>query len=226
VFCCFNATYKITPCIFDIWMRLLRSVPESVLWLLDGNTLGKVNLRREAEARGIASDRLIFAPVLPLPEHLARHRQADLFLDTLPCNAHTTASDALWAGLPVMTCMGQTFAGRVASSLLRAINLPELITTSLEDYETLALKLATEADRLAGLKDKLVCNRLTTPLFDIARSTRQIEAAYSQMWEIWCSGQPPIAFVVGGDSVCADGGEMTTDRKQRRCEKQGGLPLQ
>jgi protein O-GlcNAc transferase len=203
VFCCFNASYKITPHFFEIWMRLLRSVPDSVLWLLDGNISSRVNLRREAEAHGVAPERLVFAAALPLAEHLARHRQADLFLDTLPCNAHTTASDALWAGLPVLTCAGQTFAGRVASSLLRAIGLPELITASLEEYEALALKLAAEPRQLAALKDKLARNRLTMPLFDIARFTPRIEAAYLRMWEIWCTGQSPSAFVVGGDALSA-----------------------
>lgn len=123
VFCCFNNGYKITPAFFDIWMRLLAALPDSVLWLLDANLWAKANLSREAAARGVMPERLIFAPRLPLPEHLARHRRADLFLDTLPYNAHTTASDALWAGLPLLTCAGNTFAGRVAGSLLRAIGL-------------------------------------------------------------------------------------------------------
>jgi protein O-GlcNAc transferase len=212
VFCCFNNTYKITPGLFDIWMRLLRTVPDSVLWLLDANASVKVNLRREAEVRGIAPERLIFAPRLPLAEHLARHRHADLFLDTLPVNAHTTASDALWAGLPVMTCTGRTFAGRVAGSLLRAIDLPELITASLAEYEALALTLATEPDRLTTLKGKLARNRLTTPLFDIGRLTRQIEAAYIRMWDIWCSGQSPIAFAVRPPLPAARGSAQHAER--------------
>ena len=135
VFCCFNNSYKITPRVFDCWMRILKKVEDSVLWLLDANAAATNNLRKEAVARGINSERLIFANRIPLAEHLARHRLANLFLDTLPCNAHTTASDALWAGLPVLTCLGETFAGRVAASLLHAIHLPELITTTLEEYE-------------------------------------------------------------------------------------------
>ena len=142
VFCSFNNSYKLTPAFFDIWMRLLLAAPGSVLWLLEANALVKDNLREEARQRGVDPDRLIFAPKLPSPEHLARHRLADLFLDTLPYNAHTTASDALWAGLPVLTCAGETFAGRVAGSLLHAVGLPELVTTSLEEYETLARKLS------------------------------------------------------------------------------------
>src|SRR5262249_30592757 len=140
VFCSFNNSYKIAPKIFELWMRLLRATPNSVLWLSQTNTIATANLRREAERHGVWSPRVIFAPKLAdNADHLARQRQADLFLDTLPYNAHTTASDALWVGLPVLTCLEETFAGRVAASLLRAIGLPELVTTSLEDYETLAL---------------------------------------------------------------------------------------
>ena len=142
VFCSFNNSYKITPEMFDVWMGLLKAVPGSVLWLLEGNRFAPANLRREAEARGVAAERLVFAPRMPLPEHLARHRVADLFLDTFPVNAHTTASDALWAGCPLLTLAGQTFVSRVAGSLLRAVGLPELITTSPEDYEAMALQLA------------------------------------------------------------------------------------
>ena len=181
VFCCFNNNYKITPHIFDIWMRLLKKVPRSVLWLLESNGESAANLRREAKARGIAAKRLVFAPKLPLPEHLARHRCADLFLDTLPVNAHTTTSDALWAGLPVLTCLGQAFAGRVAASLLSAIELPELITTNLADYEAKALHLAHHPDELHALRAKLAAHRLTTPLFDTERFARNLEAAYQRM---------------------------------------------
>jgi predicted O-linked N-acetylglucosamine transferase (SPINDLY family) len=191
VFCCFNASYKITPATFDGWMRLLRQVEGSVLWLLEDNATAARNLRQEAEARGVGGERLIFAPPLPLPAHLARQRAADLFLDTLPCNAHTTASDALWAGLPVLTCLGESFAGRVAASLLNAIELPELVTTSQEQYEALAIALATDAPRLAQLKAKLARNRLTTPLFDTPRFTRHLEAAYTQMYERYQAGLPP-----------------------------------
>ena len=143
VFCSFNGAYKITPAVFEIWMRLLKAVPESVLWLLSTNRLTEDNVRREAAARGVDPGRLVFCPPLHLPMHLARHRNADLFLDTLPVNAHTTASDALWAGLPVVTCVGDTFISRVAGSLLNTIGLPELVTFSLEEYEALALDLAT-----------------------------------------------------------------------------------
>jgi protein O-GlcNAc transferase len=196
VFCCFNNNYKINPTFFDIWMRLLRAVPDSVLWLYEANPLVKANLAREAEARGIAPERLVFASRLPQAEHLARHRLADLFLDTLPYNAHTTASDALWAGLPVLTCAGNTFAGRVAGSLLRAVGLDELITTSLEEYEALALHLARDAELLTGLRARLAQNRRSYPLFDTARYTRHLEAAFWQMSEIRRAGHPPIAFFV------------------------------
>ncbi len=197
VFCCFNNTYKITPRFFDIWMRLLKDVPGSVLWLLEANLAVKENLKREAEARGVDADRLVFAPRLLLPGHLARHRCADLFLDTLPVNAHTTTSDALWAGLPVLTCAGDTFAGRVAGSLLAAIGLPEMITTSLGEYEALALQLAQDPERLRGVREKLAKNRLTTPLFDIKRYVANLESAYETMWRIWQAGAPPRAFKVG-----------------------------
>ncbi|MGC2201804.1 MAG: glycosyltransferase, partial [Stellaceae bacterium] len=196
VFCCFNNTYKITPVIFDIWMRLLRAVPGSVLWLLDANPGAKANLASEAAARGIAPERVVFASRLPLPDHLARHRLADLFLDTLPYNAHTTASDALWAGLPVLTCAGKTFASRVAGSLLRTVGLRELITTSLDEYEALALRLARDAPLLARLRENLAENRPTSPLFDTARFTRNLEAAYRQMWELCLTGRSPAAFSV------------------------------
>src|SRR5580700_6898213 len=183
VFCCFNNPQKIMPEIFDIWMRLLRATEGSVLWLIAGNAKAAANLRLEAEKRGVAPERLIFAPKASVADHLARHRLADLCLDTLPYNAHTTASDALWAGLPVLTCLGETFAGRVAASLLNAIGLPELITTTPEAYETLAIELAANADRLAEIKHKLAKNRLTTPLFDTNLFTKHIEAAYAAMYE-------------------------------------------
>jgi len=196
VFCCFNSAFKITPEIFDVWMRLLAAKANSVLWLLGTNPTAEANLRREGERRGIASDRLIFAPRIPLTDHLARQQLADLFLDTLPYNAHTTASDALWAGLPVLTCLGETFAGRVAASLLKAVGLPELVTASLEEYEALGLKLAREPSFLGLIKAKLARNRDTYPLFDTARFTRHIEAAYTTMWERQQRGEPPEAFVV------------------------------
>ena len=196
VLCSFNNSYKISPGFFDIWMRLLRSVPGSVLWLLETNALVKGNLRSEAEKRGVDSGRLIFAPVVPSAEHLGRHRHADLFLDTLPCNAHTTASDALWAGLPVLTCGGGTFAGRVAGSLLTAIGLPELITESLEEYEQTALTLARDPQRLAALRQKLEINRDASALFDLPKLTGNFETAYERMWQTWLSGQTPAAFSI------------------------------
>jgi len=196
VLCSFNNSYKISPVVFDIWMRLLRSVPASVLWLLEANELAKDNLRSEAQKRGVDCSRLIFAPVVPSAEHLGRHRHADLFLDTLPCNAHTTASDALWAGLPVLTCSGETFAGRVAGSLLMAIGMPELVTGSLEEYEQLALALARDPQRLFALRRKLEINREAGALFDLPKLTGNIEAAYARMWQAWLSGQKPAAFSI------------------------------
>jgi predicted O-linked N-acetylglucosamine transferase (SPINDLY family) len=184
VFACHNHEYKIGPEIFDIWMRLLRTVEGSVLWLKSLNPAAMSNLWREAKARGVAPERLVFAPHVPRErDHLARLRLADLFVDTLPYNAHATACDALWAGLPVLTCLGDTFPGRVGASLLNAIGLPELVTTSLAEYEALALALAQDPGRLAALKAKLIRNRDTEPLFDTARFTRDLEAAYVEMAE-------------------------------------------
>jgi predicted O-linked N-acetylglucosamine transferase (SPINDLY family) len=177
-------------------MRLLQAVPGSVLWLLEVNELVKRNLRLEAGRRGVDPDRLVFAPVVPTAEHLARHRNADLFLDTLPCNAHTTASDALWAGLPVLTCTGATFAGRVAGSLLAAVGCPELVTASIEVYEQRALMLARDLRLLAGLRTTLQQNRDAASLFDLPRFTRNIETAYIRMWKTWCCGQSPTGFAV------------------------------
>ena len=191
VFCSFNNTYKIMPAVFDIWMRVLRRTPGSVLWLLEANAGAAANLRREAKAGGIEPERLVFAPRLPLAQHLARHGHADLFLDTWPYNAHTTASDALWAGLPVLTCAGETFASRVAGSLLTAIGLPELITHSLPEYEAAAMRLACDRTELAGLRRRLAKNRLTAPLFDSERFTRHLEKAYLMMWERYMSGEAP-----------------------------------
>jgi len=197
VFCCFNQSYKLNPTIFDVWMRLLKAVDGSVLWLREYNETALHNLRLEAERRGVAPERLVFAPPVPLiAEHLARHRQADLFLDTLPYNGHTTAADALWAGLPVVTCLGSAFAGRVAASLLQAVGLSELITASLEDYEALALKLARDPVLLASLKAKLARNRGTYPLFDTERFTRNLEAAYTTMWRRYQNAEPPASFAV------------------------------
>ena len=181
VFCSFNNNWKINPPLFDIWMRLLKSVPGSVLWLIEDNEEAVANLRRAAASRGVAEKRLVFAPRMASESHLARHRLANLFLDTLPYNAHTTASDALWTGVPLVTCCGEGFAGRVAASLLTAIGLAELITENLTDYENLALALARDPARLASLKQKLEQNRLTAPLFDTARFTSNLEAAYEKM---------------------------------------------
>jgi protein O-GlcNAc transferase len=183
VFCCFNNNFKIIPATFEGWMRILKAVEGSILWLLEDNSWVVKNLKKEAEKQGIAPDRLVFAERMPLPEHLARHRQANLFLDTLPYNAHTTTSDALWAGLPVLTLMGNSFASRVAASLLNAIGLPELITNTQEEYETLAVGLAQNPQKLADIKLKLVNSRLTTPLFDTQLFTKNLEAAYSKMYE-------------------------------------------
>lgn len=200
VFCCFNNLYKITPDLFDIWMRLLRTVEGSVLWLLEGNKTAVHNLRREAEKRAVSPDRLVFAPRMELADHLARHRQADLFLDTFYYNAHTTATDALWAGLPVLTCLGGTFAGRVAGSLLKAIGLPELITQSHEEYESLAIELASNAPRLAESRTKLKENRSTHPLFDTARFTRYLEEAYERMYARYQAGLSPENIDVVGSN--------------------------
>ena len=183
VFACFNSNYKITPDVFDVWVRLLKSVEGSVLWLYQENETAALNLRKEAKKRGLAPERLVFAPKMELSEHLARHKLADLFIDTLPCNAHTTASDALWAGLPILTCMGESFASRVAASLLNAIEMPELITGSLIEYEALAISLGNDPQRVQVLKQKLEQNKLTTPLFDSTLFTKDIENLYEQMWE-------------------------------------------
>jgi predicted O-linked N-acetylglucosamine transferase (SPINDLY family) len=196
VFCSFNNSYKITPEMFDAWMGLLKAVPGSVLWLLEGNGFAPAYLRREAEARGAAAERLAFASRCPLPEHLARHRLADLFLDTFPVNAHTTASDALWAGCPVLTLAGETFVSRVAGSLLHAMGLPELVAASLEDYRATALRLAKDADLLAHLRTRLEANRKTSSLFDAGRFAHDLEKAYATMWEIHASGEKPRAFAV------------------------------
>jgi protein O-GlcNAc transferase len=202
VFCCFNNSFKITPTMFDIWMRLLKDVSRSVLWLLESNAQMRANLQREAVARGINAERLIFAPILPQSDHLARQGRADLFLDTLPCNAHTTTSDALWAGLPVLTCMGDTFAGRVAGSLLRAIDLPEMVTNSLQAYEALALRLARSPSELSSLRCRLAANRLRSPLFDAPRYARNLEAAFERMMQIRLAGESPRSFVIRArDSV-------------------------
>ena len=197
VFAGYSETHKISPEIFDIWMRLLSEVPGSVLWLRSANAAAMNNLSREAKARGVVPERLIFAPRMPRAEdHLARLRLADLFLDTLPYNAHTTASDALWTGLPVLTCLGKAFPGRVAAGLLHAVGLPELVANSLSEYEALALRLAQDADWLSAIKTRLLGNRNSEPLFDTARFTRDLESAYSAMWKRQRMGLPPAAIAV------------------------------
>lgn len=196
VFCCFNNNHKILPELFDIWMRLLRQVDNSVLWLLQDNPAVVRNLSREASARGVSPERLVFARRCLPADHLARQRLADLFLDTLPYNAHTTCSDALWVGLPVVTALGGNFAGRVAASLLSALGVPELIAHTLDEYEALALNLARDRSALAAVRDKVLRNRDTHPLFDTIRFTRNLEAAYVTMWERYQRGAHPQTFSV------------------------------
>lgn len=191
VFCCFNNTWKLGPAEFSIWMRLLDAVPGSVLWLFRSNDRAEVNLRAEAERRGVDAARLVFAPNLPHADHLARLRHADLFLDTFAYNAHTTASDALWAGVPLVTRQGRSFAARVASSLLTAVDLPDLITQDEAGYEALALALARDPARLAELRNRLAANRTTAPLFDSRRFARAFESGLRQAWERWFDGLPP-----------------------------------
>ena len=196
VFCCFNAKFKITPSVFDVWMRLLKRFDRSVLWLMRGAAAAENNLRREASNLGVDPMRLVFAPWVPLSEHLARHRRADLFLDTMPYNAHTTASDALWSGLPVLTCEGRSFSSRVASSLLHALSLPELVTASLPEYERQASKLAEDRAMLKTLRTRLAQARATGPLFDTDRFRRNLEVIYEKILERNRAGRPPASFDV------------------------------
>ena len=196
VFCCFNSTYKILPQTFDGWMRILHAVEDSVLWLLDHHPLATQNLKKEAQARGIEPHRLVFGPRMPLADHLARHKLADLFIDTLPYNAHTTTSDALWAGLPVLSCMGKSFAARVAGSLLLAMDLPELITNTQADFESKAIEYAKDPVALQKIKLKLLENLPISPLFNAKLFTRHIEQAYRVMYARQQSGLPPAHFAV------------------------------
>jgi predicted O-linked N-acetylglucosamine transferase (SPINDLY family) len=198
VFCCFNNSYKITPHTFASWMRILQAVPASVLWLLGDNATAQRNLQSYAQAAGVDPSRLVFAPRMPLPEHLARHSAADLFLDTLSYNAHTTASDALWAGLPVLTQQGQSFAGRVAASLLHAVGLPELIVHTAQQYEDMAIALAQDPQGLSRIKAKLAAKRDTAPLFNTAQLTRHIEQAYAAMHARAQAGLAAQGFEVAG----------------------------
>ena len=217
VFCCFNNNFKITPEVFDCWMRILKRVDNSVIWLFEENTKATSNLRKEAEIRGVHPERLIFAKRMPLPDHLARHRLADLFLDTLPYNAHTTASDALWAGLPVLTRIGETFAGRVAASLLNAIGLTELITSTPQAYEALAIDLATNPEKLAAIKHKLAkivsqlpCSILKR-LHDISKQpTRQCTSVI----RLVCR---QIILLFRTESVGRDIGVIFCNRYRKRC---------
>ncbi len=196
VFCCLNNSHKLSPPMFESWMRLLKSVERSVLWLSAADDPTRQNLRREAERRGIAADRLVVTDRVSHADYMARQVLADLFLDTLPYNAHVTGSNALAAGLPILTCRGDTFAGRVGASLLYAVGLPELVTSNLEEYEALALKLATDRDLLRSIRRKLEANRATAPLFDTARLCRHLEAAYQIMWDRYGRGEPPASFSV------------------------------
>lgn len=196
IFCCFNNNNKITPTMFDSWMRILRQVDESVLWLYVSNKWAEGNLRMEAEKRGVNRERLVFAAKLPVEEHLNRVRHADLFLDTFPYNAGTTASDTLRMGVPLVTRAGNAFAGRYAASLLNILDLSELITHSADEYEKIALDLAINRDRLQGIKEKLNANIQTSPLFDSERFTRHIEKAYELMYERYRNDLEPDHLVV------------------------------
>ncbi|MBK4720925.1 tetratricopeptide repeat protein [Azospirillum sp. YIM DDC1] len=196
VFCAFNAPFKITPSLFGLWMRVLARVPGSVLWLQQPGRDGADNLRREAARRGVDPDRLVFAPHRPQAEHLARYRLADLFLDSFPYTGHTTVSDALWMGVPVVTRIGGTFASRVAAGLLNAAGLPETVTTSFDGYEALAAQLAGDPATLAAYRRRLEAARTTAPLFDSPRFTRHLERAYRTMWDRHAAGLPPTSFTV------------------------------
>ncbi|MBF0126701.1 MAG: tetratricopeptide repeat protein [Magnetococcales bacterium] len=192
VFCCFNQTYKLTPECFDLWCHLLREVPESVLWLAQPNPVARSNLRERAALRGVEPVRLIFAPRVPMARHLGRLSLADLALDTFPCTSHTTGRDALWSGVPLLTRMGDTFVSRVAGSLLHNVGLPELITSTWEAYRGVALELARHPDRLSNLRERLRANRLTHPLFDTERFTRDLERLYERMWRDHAAGKREI----------------------------------
>jgi predicted O-linked N-acetylglucosamine transferase (SPINDLY family) len=196
VFCTFNNTYKITPPVFDSWMRILQQTPHSVLWLYCKTPQTIANLQREAEARGVSANRLVFTGFAQMEVFLARLNMANLFLDSTPYNAGATCNDALWAGLPVLTCVGETYVGRMAGSLLNAVGLPELVTKSLADYEAMAIRLANDPALYASLRQRLWTNRSTAPLFDMARYTRHLDAAFATMAERWRSGQAPAPFAV------------------------------
>ena len=196
VFCSFNTSYKIEPEAFSVWMRLLGRLPDSVLWLLDGGEAVQRNLRLAAKAQGVAPARLVFAPRLPRAEHLARYACADLFLDTFYCGAHTTTADSLWAGLPVLTCPGETMAARISASIVRAAGLPELVAADREAYEAAAFRLATQPGELAALHEKLARTRTTSPMFDTARRVRELDRAFEMMWQRHLAGLQPESFAV------------------------------
>jgi predicted O-linked N-acetylglucosamine transferase (SPINDLY family) len=196
VFCGFNNSFKITPEMFSLWMRLLTKIPNSVLWLSKSNPYVVNNLRNEARLSGINPERVVFADILPSDKYLALYRNADLFLDTLPYNAGTTASDALWAGCPVLTCPGNSFASRMAGSLLRAVGMHGLVTTSIADYEALAIHLANNRNELITTRNQLSSNRMTMPLFDTKRLVLHLESAFSTMWEYHLAGKHPDHIVV------------------------------
>ena len=196
VFCSFNSAYKIEPAIFDVWMRILAATPGSVLWMYAASPLVETNLKREATARGVAAERLVFAPFVPRPEHLARHQAADLFLDTRLYGAAATASLALQAGLPMLTCPGATFGSRVGASLVRAAGLPELAARDLGDYERLAIELARQPERLRCFRENLRAGG--QPLFDADRFVRHLEHAFETMWTIHADGRAPQAFRISG----------------------------
>lgn len=226
VFCSFNNVNKLTRDVFLIWMRLLAEVPGSVLWLLTTSPTVKANLSREARACGVDPERLVFAPMVNIPMHIARMRMADLFLDSYPCTAHTTASEALWAGLPLLTCAGESFASRVAGSILTAAGVPELIAHDLTEYEEKALELVRNPRMLGGLRERLA-GAAASPLFDIGAYTRDIERAYLHMADIYNDGRAPEAFAVrdlrelaadasrghGAEAVTPEGYEMQTQLK-------------
>jgi predicted O-linked N-acetylglucosamine transferase (SPINDLY family) len=198
VFASFNQAYKITPAVFDLWCRLLREVPGSVLWLLEWNPASTKNLRAEAERRAVDPRRLVVAPQMPQVEHLGRLQNADLVLDTRPVNGHTTVSDALWTGVPVVTHPGEAFVSRVAGSILTALGLQALIATSEEDYVRIARELATDPKRLARVKRQIEDAKRTSPFFDCETYTRDLEALYRHMWRRYTGGREPVALGIDG----------------------------
>lgn len=194
VLCSFNNNYKITPDVFDVWMRVLKRFPDCVLWLLKDNPKAAENLKLEASRRGVEPSRLIFAPRMRNEEHLARHRLADLFVDTFPCNAHTTASDALWAGLPIVTCAGETFASRVAASLLTTMDMVDCVAQDLQSYEQKIIEILEQPQRLISLRERVEIGRINSPLFDTVATARHLESAYQKMMDIYHNESSPLSF--------------------------------